>query len=39
MRALRTTIVLLLAVTAFTACKKGGGYMQPIPVASSGFTR
>jgi predicted small lipoprotein YifL len=39
MRALRTTIVLLLAVTAFTACKKGGGYLQPAPVPSNGFTR
>ena len=39
MRALRTTIVLLLAVTAFTGCKKHGGYMQPVPVPSSGFTR
>ena len=39
MRALRTTIVLLIAVTAFTGCKKHGGYMQPVPVTSSGFTR
>ena len=39
MRALRTTIVLFLAITSFTGCKKGGGYLQPAPVPSSGFTR
>jgi hypothetical protein len=39
MRALRTTIVLLIAITGFTGCKKGGGYLQPVPVPSSGFTR
>jgi hypothetical protein len=32
MRALRSTVLLLLAVSAFAACKRHGGYMNPAPV-------
>jgi hypothetical protein len=33
---LRITLLLLVAVTAFGACKKGGGYMHtaPAPIAA-----
>jgi hypothetical protein len=37
MRTLRIALLLLVAVTAFTSCKRrGGGYMQtpPAPVAT-----
>jgi len=32
MRALRSTVLLLIAVSAFAACKRHGGYMTPAPV-------
>jgi hypothetical protein len=31
MSKLRTTLLLLAALTAFTACKKGGGYLHLAP--------
>jgi len=31
MSKLRVTLLLLVALSAFTACKKGGGYMHTAP--------
>jgi hypothetical protein len=36
MRTIRIAILLAVAATAFTACKKGGGYMtEPTPAVAS----
>jgi hypothetical protein len=31
MRTVRLVVLLVVAATAFTACKKSGGYMTPAP--------
>jgi hypothetical protein len=35
MKTMRIAVLLVVAITAFTACKKGGGYMRTAPVPAA----